>query len=332
VYTTCLFCHGNLGRNEVIEPFPVGRRLAFDAAKGRLWVVCTRCGRWNLTPVEERWDAVEECERRFRATTLRVSTDNIGLARLPDGVDLVRVGRALRPEFAAWRYGRELTRRRGSDLAGGIAAGVGGVVGLLGLVGLGMAATYAAGPAGMVGTYALSLLAPAAIVRRQRRRVVARVPGARGAIAIRAQDLPLVRFAPTGGETPVRLRAETTEGTVDIVGAAADRVAALAMARVNQVGGTRRAVADAVALVEDRGGPEQVLAQVAHHGPLRGLLHVERLALEMAVHEERERRAADGELASLAEAWREAEEIAAIADDMFLPAGVDTFIRRHRSD
>ena len=80
-------------RNEAIEQFPVGRRLAFDAAKGRLWVVCRKCERWNLSPLEERWEAIEECERPFRATRLRVSTDNIGLAQLlPEGLELVRIG------------------------------------------------------------------------------------------------------------------------------------------------------------------------------------------------------------------------------------------------
>jgi hypothetical protein len=44
-----------------------------------------------------------------------------------------------------------------------------------------------------------------------------------------------------------------------------------------------------------------------------------RLALEMAAHEEHERRALEGELALLEAAWREAEEVARIADDMFLP-------------
>ncbi len=63
MYATCLFCHGALGRNESIEHFPVGRRLAFDAAKGRLWVVCPRCARWNLTPLDARWEAIEEAER-----------------------------------------------------------------------------------------------------------------------------------------------------------------------------------------------------------------------------------------------------------------------------
>ena len=112
MYSTCLFCHAALGQNEVIEHFPVGRRLAFDGAKGRLWAVCARCGRWNLTPLEERWEAIEDCERLFRATKLRVSTDNVGLARLREGLDLVRIGAPLRPEFAAWRYAGEFARRR----------------------------------------------------------------------------------------------------------------------------------------------------------------------------------------------------------------------------
>ena len=94
MYTRCIFCTKPLGTNEVIETFPVGRRLAFDAERGRLWVVCRKCERWNLTPLEERWEAVEACERIFRDTRVRFSTDNIGLARHPEGLTLVRVGEA----------------------------------------------------------------------------------------------------------------------------------------------------------------------------------------------------------------------------------------------
>jgi hypothetical protein len=43
-----------------------------------------------------------------------------------------------------------------------------------------------------------------------------------------------------------------------------------------------------------------------------------RLALEMAAHEDIERRAMEGELAILEDAWRQAEEIAAISDSMFV--------------
>ncbi|HEY9382908.1 MAG TPA: hypothetical protein VIP80_05270 [Gemmatimonadales bacterium] len=110
MYTTCLFCNEDLGANEVLPSFPIGSRLAFDAAQGRLWVICPQCHRWNLSPLDERWEAVEECERRFRASRLRFSTDNIGLAYLREGLALVRIGPALKPEIAAWRYGRLLGR------------------------------------------------------------------------------------------------------------------------------------------------------------------------------------------------------------------------------
>ena len=52
-----------------------------------------------------------------------------------------------------------------------------------------------------------------------------------------------------------------------------------------------------------------------------------RLALEMALHEESERRALDGELARLEAAWREAEEIAGIADQLLLPSSVGDWLR-----
>ncbi len=126
MYSTCLFCNRPLGENEVVENFPVGRRLAYDASKGRLWVVCRRCERWNLSPLESRWEAIEECERAFSNTRLRVSTDNIGLARLPEGLELVRLGNPLREEFAAWRYGDQFGRRRRRAIAYGTAAAAAG--------------------------------------------------------------------------------------------------------------------------------------------------------------------------------------------------------------
>jgi hypothetical protein len=55
-----------------------------------------------------------------------------------------------------------------------------------------------------------------------------------------------------------------------------------------------------------------------------------RLALEMAAHEDSERRALEGELALLEQAWKEAEEVAAIADNMFLPTFVEDWMRKHR--
>ena len=48
-----------------------------------------------------------------------------------------------------------------------------------------------------------------------------------------------------------------------------------------------------------------------------------RLAIEMALHEEQEMRALQGELWRLERAWEEAEEIAGIADNLLLPDSTD---------
>src|ERR1041384_2620866 len=144
MYRICLFCNESLGTNEALEAFPVGQRLAFDAAKGRLWGVWRKCERWNLSPLDERWEAIDQAERLYRDTRKRVATDNIGLAKLPDGTTLIRIGQPLRPEFAAWRYGDQFGRRRNRQIlvaTGGIAALgaviVGGAVAGVGIGGFG---------------------------------------------------------------------------------------------------------------------------------------------------------------------------------------------------
>src|ERR671915_148766 len=165
MYHHCLFCQTDLGSNDSVERFPVGRRLAFDAAKGRLWVVCPRCARWNLTPLEERWEAIEQCERLYRGTRLRASTDNVGLARLRDGLEIVRIGSPLRPEFAAWRYSAKFgRRRRDAQLVAGAGAAL--------TVAAGVVAAPVIGPAFALG--ALSVVA---------------VPGITTALAV----IPIVR-------------------------------------------------------------------------------------------------------------------------------------------
>ena len=149
MYSTCIFCNSPLGANEVVEHFPVGRRVAFDAEKGRLWAICPSCARWNLSPLEERWEALEECERAFRETRLRTSTDEIGMARLAEGLELVRIGRPLRPEFAAWRFGDQLglRRRRVLRTAGAATLLTGGSA----AAGMALAGTALAGPVVVVG-------------------------------------------------------------------------------------------------------------------------------------------------------------------------------------
>ena len=196
MYSTCLYCHHALGGNEMVEAFPIGRRLAFDPAKGRLWVVCTSCGRWNLAPLDERWEAIEQCERLFRDTRIRVSTDNIGLAKLRDGTELVRVGEPLRPEFAAWRYTDQIVRRRRRALVVGAVATTGIVASVAGLsIGLG---------AGGGAWWVFNLLNTA---RKQvrKRRVVHRIEQPGGPLVVRHGDLWRLEWRPPDGTAPARL-------------------------------------------------------------------------------------------------------------------------------
>jgi hypothetical protein len=342
VYSTCLFCRQSLGSNESIETFPVGRRVAFDGVKGRLWVVCGKCERWNLSPIEERWEALEDCERLFRATRTRVSTEHIGLARLREGLEIVRIGQPLRPEFAAWRYGDQFGRRRRRTIlyGAGIAVVAGGLV-------VGGAAT---------GIFSGAVLSQAGnwVNLWINARTVLKLRTDDGRVLkLKNPDLQQLRILP--GEIPGRFNLSIGKGKrlEHFEGDQAERVATVVVPKLNAMGGTAQTVRDAVDRIETSGGPERFLdstlrevsavqaaASVAVSrrervkretaGQLAKLPRPTRLAIEMALHEERERRALEGELRLLELAWKEAEEIAAISDDLILPPGAAETIEREK--
>lgn len=328
MYSTCLFCKRPLGTNEVIENFPVGRRLAFDSKLGRLWVLCTHCERWNLSALEERWEAIEECERRFASTRLRVSTENIGLARLPEGLSLIRIGVPQRPEMAAWRYGDRFGRRRKQAMIG---AGLG--LGLMSAVLVGGAA------AGIAITSFGGLLANAAnvAINGSPNKVVARIPGPDNMTwKIRRKYLQKIRLIPEYDRSASwRLSIKADKDILEYRGEEAIRVAGVLLPPLNRFGGTTRQVESAVGFLEQSGDPGAAFASAARdkgasYAKLHKLDSPLRLALEMAAHEEAERRALEGELALLESAWREAEEIAAISDTLLIPKTVDDWLARLR--
>lgn len=352
VYATCLFCHGPLGHNDVVETFPVGRTLAFDAAKGRLWVVCRRCARWNLTPLEERWEAIESCERLFRAVPLRAATEHVQLAHAPDGTRLIRIGAAPRSEVAAWRYNREFRRRRRAEQLSRVAVMVGSALGgmlcvaaLPGTLGLELARIGGLVGGGVVG--AVQWRASSAQTRWQDQAPVATVstPEADGDHILRAARVSSARLfgRPTApGGWMIQLGYRTIERDrkrqrlfhhhVELEGDAAVRALRTLLPRMNAFGGTRDQVDDAVALlgVEADGVRltstlvAEIEARITNSRDLGQIPRADLLALEMALAEDTERQAMDGEVAALERAWREAEAIAAIADDLALPGVVRT--------
>jgi hypothetical protein len=350
VYRRCLFCTADLGANDAL-PFAVGRRFAFDEAKGRLWVICPTCARWNLTPLEERWEAIEEAERLYRATRRRVATDHIGLADVGGAVELVRIGEPLRPEFAAWRYGAEFLKRRTKALVfGAVDAAV-----TLGV----MAAAGAAGMAGIAFNGTSGGLGQLRMLQERRR----------GGTPLRLPDGAIVRVFSFSAANAMLVRQPDGSVGLRVAGAVPrdDRPWAtkLGLARAyrdapwmlltseqalpilrtllpfaNGSGARRRVVDAAVGRLERQ---QDVRALLHESIPVKGgnwsipdrpLFHVEadaRLALEMALHEDDERAALEGELQALEDRWRQAEEIAAIADDLLLPDGVRARVERGRS-
>lgn len=332
MYHTCIFCSADLGRNDALEPFPVSRSIAFDGWKGRLWAICPKCARWNLAPIEERWEAVEEAERLFVDARLRVQSENVGLARLRDGTRLIRVGQAVPGELAAWRYGDTLVKRRRHYLlvAGAAVAAGAAVFG-------GMMALTASG-----GAYSLINAGLQVFRQKRQRKVIYRLPAERSPTG---QPVVLRRWHAAGSVlrpglvdgialvVPDAARKDPkTDGwgkakyvAEPLVLADADARTFLgrAMVHLNEKGASKKRLAGAVELLGSAGTAEDFLRRTAGEGrtlaarkdmPGRALVPEGALALEMALHEESERRALEGELVLLQSAWREAEEIAAIAD------------------
>ena len=341
MYTKCIFCRAGLGENRVLQHFPWGRKLSFDPDKGRLWVICLRCRRWNLTPIEERWEAIEECEALFSRTKLSISTDNIALALCAD-LQLVRIGRPLRPEFAAWRYGNVMRARfRQINLV--LAAQLGGI-GVAGTVGLLTGLWHPLVPAALActGLYGYARLTHRAIEES----VFTRLDTDGGPpLVIRIRHLRSLTLTATDGNG-WGLAVPHDSGVTTIGGSAAIELMSRVLFACNGAIGSDRLVKAAVSELESAGDPLSLMTELARRSDIRrafslrsdggqrltemGLLDAESLALEMACNEEVERVAAAGELRELERAWQQAEELAAIADDLLIPKDFQDLIARYR--
>lgn len=335
MYSTCIFCNKPLGSNEVIERFPVGRRIAFDSAMGRLWVVCRSCERWNLSPLEDRLEVIDECERLYSIERKRVSTENIGLAKLNEGLELVRIGQPQRPEFAAWRYGDQFGRRRRRNV---MISGA-GVVAVGGIWALG----WTIGGAGI-----LMMNSGGEFVKRfthgSPNKVMARVAVGeapfQNMIDIKRKHLDnLILTADSiDGYGLLFRRGKKLKEVREIRGESARLALQKVLPAINRYGGNQKTVSSAVSLIEHLPDPHDFVKSAAKSfaptmrmqkaDAIRQLPGDVRLALEMAVHEEAERRALEGELKGLELAWREAEQIASISDSLFTSSFITSAIER----
>lgn len=338
MYSTCLFCARPLGRNDVLPALPVGRAVAFDAHAGRAWVVCGRCGGWNLLGFGERWEVVEQCGRAFADARPRHAGGGIGVAKAGRTLELIRIGaEASESDMAIWRYGTRLVRRRRGYL-------VGTVLTLLAAA-LSAALAWRAQNAGVTVWTGMAWLFAWAM----RNAFVTDNTTARLGRALEAVGGEMeAAFADWGGsfggawlrpdgEPPgwaltvaaVRIGDRTPEGSyptrsIELRGASAAHALAVILSAHNLAGASDRAIRRAVTLMEDEGGPAALLSRTEQIARSRGMGHRRvtslpadlRLAVEIAANLEVERHLLDGDAAELAQRWRDADTIGAIADSV----------------
>jgi len=323
MYRTCAFCNSKLDGDGGPSGLGVGKRLAFDEWKGRLWVICPRCSRWNLTPLDERLERIEALARVAREGRVAAATEQVALIRW-HGYDFVRVGKPPRLEFATWRYGERLKARQREQLKVVVPLTVA-------TVGLAVAVNVAAG--GSVGVFVWNM-------PRIARWMYTRIVGRRAVglieppicercgtvMRLRARHMAHARVVPDSkADLGLVLSCPSchAEGAL-LVGPEAQAALrqGLTYLALTRRRGSERAE-DAARLVEGAGGPERLIRDVARRElTLRSIAPERRLALEMAVDEH-------AEVAGLERQWREAEELAEIADGLLsTTAELDAELRR----
>ncbi len=318
MFPRCLSCYTPFPANSVLERIPVGARIAYDPARGRLWAICAACARWTLQPIEERWEALEDLERAVRdRARLLGQTENIGLYEWAT-IEIVRVGRAERREEAWWRYGREFESRR--DRAKKVVRRGRFMQGAAMFFLTGIPFVYSR---------------PERWIDRARSRHFGALAW-RGDVAcpacggrlrrVRFREADVLRLDLGPDDTPALRIACSRCGPgaasgFRIGGTAAEHVLRRSLAYHNFAGATRDDVAAAMVRV-DRADSLPMLIRSAPDRELRigGSLAADTsLALEIALNADVERRQLEMELAELESRWREEEELAAIIDRELTP-------------
>ena len=317
MYTTCAFCSGALGGDGGASGLGVGRRFAFDGWKSRAWVICQRCGRWNLTTTHDRLDTVAALERMAAAGRVAATTDQVALVRA-GACDVVRVGRPPRIEMAGWRYGERLKARERERLKVVLpltAAFVGITVVSNVAIGGGMVWWMGQFPQYANGIYTWMV---------GRRPVNVEPPICRrcGSIMVlRAKDVQQARLSRTAHQDLALLLRCPKCATVGAMleGPDAERALRYGLTYVNLRKGRRvkRKAEEAARVVERAGGPQELIAGATRAElAVSSLKGAQGLALEMAVDEQAEVRELEAE-------WRRADEIADIADNLLTPPAIE---------
>jgi hypothetical protein len=325
MYATCAFCSGALGGDGGDSGLDVGKRFAFDGWKGRAWVVCQRCSRWNLTPYDTRLEVIAALERMAAAGRVAATTDQVALVRAGP-YDVVRVGKPPRIELAGWRYGERLKARQREKLKVVIPV-TAAAVGIMVVANVAVGGSFGA-MAWQVNNFShLGDWVYRRMVANRKLGIEPPVCGHCGSIMVlRAKHVEDARFSSTvHQDLALLLRCPRCEHVGAMLeGPDAERALRTGLTYVNLKKGRRirRKAEEAASYVERHGGPEQLIATAARQqiavSTLRG---AEGLAMEMAVDER-------AEVRDLEREWHRAEEIADIADNLLVPPTVEAQLKQ----
>lgn len=317
MYTSCAFCSAALGGDGGDSGLGVGKRFAYDAWKSRAWVICQRCGRWNLTPYDTRLDSIDALERMAARGRVAATSDQVTLVRAGP-CDVVRIGKPRRPEMATWRYGERMKARRREHLRIYIpvaAVAVTAVVAFDLVAGGSMAALMGNLPGMIDGTSTW-------IVGNQKVRIEQPVCERCGTVMLlRSKHLAHARITSTTRDDVALLLSCPrckTEGAM-LHGIDAERALRSGMTYLNlkRKKSVKKKAEAAAQYLERHGGPETYLANTVRLERRLGQLGGEEaLALEMAVDEK-------AEVLELERQWHEAEELADIADRLLDTPALD---------
>lgn len=311
----CVYCDHDLGT--------AATRPAFDPWLGRLWRVCSGCGRWNVVPLEDRWEALEAYERAAREGESRLRTEHLDLVATGTG-ELIRVGRAPRPELAGWRYGDRVPPARARGLLAwlrrllvgmpsspfGYEAGYGELLGDRGLNQRWFASPFLEDAPTLTAAFLHVPLADAC-------------PSCGGPLAIAPWSFQALRLTLDAGRPVVATSCGLCGRETAVPARDARAALRLGLSVVNRRLRDGALVERAAVTLERADGPEGLLTALSHESVALGELGTpDRLALGFALDEQTEAELLEAE-------WREAEELARIIDrELTEVAGFQEFRRR----
>lgn len=303
--TPCAFCKTPLAHGPPWAPGS-GYRLAFDPGRGRLWAVCPGCSRWNLTPMEDRWETLEACERAVQDEgRVILATSNLSLVKVRAG-ELVRIGAPLRPEFVEWRYGARSVipeRRPGfwarllERLPEPPPEGYDPYRGILGDVGRSpwLASPFLSSASSLSYLFSQLPLAP-------------RCPSCSRPLALRPWEFQQVQILEEGQGQAILAPCAFCGAWARVPLREARPVLRLGLGLVTPPPLLSTVSSGAAQRLDEAGGALEFLSRIARTGPALGEMGAEmRGGIVIALDERADSEALEAE-------WREAEELAAIVD------------------